>query len=181
MSNKDEPVYRRFSEVVKYLDKIRPTQIFRSSAPNYTYIDHPDIDNDLSQNFNEPQKALPFLLENKIDAILSFNFHPYAPDDIAQLEQNKIVYKHLPVADFRPPSSDTFRETLKFIEGKKRVLIHCGYGAGRTGTAITAIQLHCTKGANPPKDLWGEVEGGNDVEIPSQIASLEKWIQDGCK
>lgn len=180
--NDDPRVYKLFDEVKVHLDEIKPTRIFRSSAPNYEW-DEDSADSDKTQDFWDPKKAFPFLRENNIDTIISFNNYPYdqkALDLLATPKDDKpaIEYFHFGVKDMGATKPETLREVIEKIKGKKQVLIHCGYGHGRTGTMVSALQLYCTKGKYPEEKDWEKV---NHVETGSQKKLLRQWIAEGSK
>jgi len=169
-------VYRDFQEVQDNLTKFEPRMIFRSSAPNYEWM---GSGSDASQRFDKP--ALDFLKAKKITAVISLNEYPYSKTNTnadAQLRTANIDYLHLRVDDFTSPTIEQFRTAMKFIEDTpkddtSRILIHCGFGQGRTGTLLSAIQLYCTSGQFP--DKAAVQNGANGVEKDVQKDMLEVW------
>jgi len=165
----NEP-FQRFYEVTEYLDKFKPNhRIFRGSSPNYNIYQR-----DPSQNFD--QRAADFLVQKGINSVISFNSLPYSEEGL-QLLPDGIKYKHLPVQDFQPITKEQLWEAIHFIESMDNamVLIHCGYGHGRTGTAITAMQLYSTDGKFPAEELW---QSRNHVETGEQVKLLRDWRTD---
>ncbi|KIY53763.1 hypothetical protein FISHEDRAFT_63269 [Fistulina hepatica ATCC 64428] len=117
-------------------------RLYRSSTPNY----------DESKGDASQQQAVDFLSSKGIDSIISYNESPYNAAELAQPR--------------------TFRETVAFMGMYRSTLVHCGYGHGRTGTGVTAIQLEATKGVSPPESQWVSV---NHVERHSQMEALTRW------
>lgn len=173
-----DQVYQRFRQVDEHIDAFQPLIIYRSSSPNYFILER---DSDRTQNFTSA--ALEFLVEKGINGIISFNRIPYDPAAQDGLRRKNIQYKHVPVGDGTAATFDQFRECIDFVSDVKKtaehpaVLIHCGYGAGRTGTAVTAIQLWATRGGDPSEELWAKSKesGGNEVEQLKQLERLREW------
>jgi protein-tyrosine phosphatase len=70
--------------------------------------------------------------------------------------------------DFCPPTLETLEVANEFFLQHKSTLVHCGYGHGRTGTGVTALQLYAENGA-PDLDL---IIGENYVESRGQMEIL---------
>ena len=138
--------------------------LYRSSAPNY-------------QGYDESQKltlsAVKFLVDNGIDSIISFCKHPYSDHEKELLDREKIQYLHLPVQDFGAPTIEQLENAISRFNDPKHhsTLIHCGYGRGRTGTAVTGLQLASTGGNEPDEPAW---HGENHVEMPVQMEVLKQ-------
>ena len=78
------------------------------------------------------------LREMGIEAIVSLTETPL----IAPLmEEFGFEYKHLPIADFAPPTLDQIRDFVAFVNKmrsrSKPVAAHCGAGIGRTGAMLS--------------------------------------------
>ena len=155
--------WQRFEEVTKYL----PTgkRLFRSSAPHYDGEDE-------IQTVTESDAQ--FLQTKGINGIISLNEFSYDSSSLALLKKYKIDYLHRPVIDFGSPTQADFAAANTFFLAHTVTLIHCGYGHGRTGTGVTALQLYATKGANPPESDWSSV---NHVEKETQIQALRQLKQ----
>ncbi|TDL21207.1 phosphatases II [Rickenella mellea] len=161
--------WRRFREVTQYLPPSH--RVFRSSAPNY-------MGSDDTQRLTSD--AVEFLKETDINTIMSFNRFPYSDAELATLSNAGITYRHFPVDDFTSPSLDQLRDAYEFMldrPGGSGILIHCGYGHGRTGTVVTGLQLHFTRGESPVVSVWPAVNG---VETRGQIEVLTS-LRDSLK
>ncbi len=156
--------WHRWEEVKQYVSSGH--RLFRSSAPNYV-----ESGGDGSQNLTPT--AAKFLQEQGITGVISFNQNRYIDAQIQMLQGYNIVYLHLPVKDFTAPTIQQLDSAIEFYrpDSNPSVLMHCGYGWGRTGTGITALQLFKTKGANPPESEWQKV---NHVERPVQMEVLRE-------
>jgi protein-tyrosine phosphatase len=158
-------IWQRFEQVKAYIPTSR--RLYRSSAPYY-----------FSQKITED--AINFLKENEISVIISFNQDSYTADEITYLKNASITYHHFPVIDFQAATLEQLRDAYAVIDkldSGTGVIVHCGYGHGRTGTGITGIQLQYTEGANPPEADWVKV---NHVERPVQMAVLRE-LRDSYK
>jgi protein-tyrosine phosphatase len=138
--------------------------LYRSSAPNYLGYDE-------SQTLTPT--AVKFLVDKGIDSIISFNKHPYSDEEKKLLDHEKIHYLHLPVQDFTAPTIKQLDDAIAFFNDPEHhsTLVHCGYGRGRTGTAVTGLQLDVTGGNEPDESVW---QSENHVERPVQMESLRQ-------
>ena len=162
-----ETIWRNWEEVTEYLQPQLQTgrRLFRSSSPNYA-------GSDSTQNLN--QAAVDILVQRGIHRVISFNKIPYTQEELARLKQAGITYRHFPVKDFTAATIEQLREAAEFyaMGPPTSVLMHCGFGHGRTGTGVTAIQLFTTSGQNPPEDEW---KSKNHVERDEQVAVLKQF------
>jgi hypothetical protein len=143
----------RWREVEKY--RLPGHRLFRASSPNYVSRGEDRINGgDKSQNLT--QDAVNWLTKNKVNSIISFNQFPYKPDELDLLKKANITYRHYGAEDFHSPSIENLKAAVKFhaeFEGAV-TLVHCGYGQGRTGTGISAIQLYAEDGERPTEREW---------------------------
>ena len=139
-------------------------RLFRSSAPNYHGHDADQLVTDT---------AIAWLTKKHIDTIVSFNAVPYTDDEQRRVSKAGIFYRHLPVVDFTAPTFQQLQLAAQVFNDRPSasMLVHCGFGWGRTGTGITALQLFATWGDAPPEDEWESV---NHVERPEQMEVLRR-------
>ncbi|VDB98208.1 unnamed protein product [Peniophora sp. CBMAI 1063] len=158
-------IWQRWKEVTVYVDSAKYGRLFRSSAPYY-------VNKDSDQKVD--QAAVDVLTQRGIKRIISYNSISYTDAAKALLTKAGITYLHLPVTDFQAPTLAQLKSTVTFRTQSpaSSTLIHCGYGQGRTGTGVTAVQLNVTNGANPPESDWEDVNG---VEEPAQMAVLREF------
>jgi len=165
--------WENWAQVTKY---VPGKCLYRSSAPNYS-------GEDCTQQLTPA--TVGYLTENGIDSIISFNDHPYKADEHQLLINAKINYLHLPVKDFGAPTLGQLENAITFFTKPEHqsMLVHCGFGRGRTGTGVTALQLHATRGREPDEIEWGR----NGVETERQSAVLRQLVKSlkstvvGCK
>lgn len=160
-------IWKEWKEVTEQIQpSLRGRQLFRSSCPNY------DGHHDSSQNLT--QAAVDILVNRGINRIVSFNTVPYKSDEMDRLNKAKIMYRHLPVEDFTAATIEQLQLAIAFVMGDApaKTLIHCGYGWGRTGTGVSAVQMFATWGGLD-YDYW-KVNGKNKVEKPVQVEILTK-------
>lgn len=160
----------RWTEVEKY--RLPGHRLFRASSPNYVPRREDPI-NGGDKSHHLTQDAVNWLTRNKINSIISFNQFPYSPDDLELLNKANITYRHYVTEDFHSPSIENLKAAVKFhAEFKDAVtLVHCGYGYGRTGTGISAIQLYAEDGKQPTEREW-IVENRVELMAEGQIENL---------
>jgi hypothetical protein len=153
--------WHRWAQVTEYVTDGH--KLYRSSAPNYKHGDY-------TQKLTPA--AVEYLTDNGIDSIISFNEYPYKEDEKQLLADANISYLHLAVEDLAAPTIPQLESAFTFFADLKRhsTLVHCGYGRGRTGTGVTALQLYTTRGVKPIESDWQ----GNYVETPEQMAVLRQ-------
>lgn len=161
----------RWRKVEKY--GLPGRRLFRSSCPNYkSPRDDPSNGGDKSQRLT--RDAVDWLAANEINSIISFNQFPYKQDELELLEKANITYRHYATDDFTSPSIENLKAAVKFhadFEGAI-TLVHCGYGHGRTGTGISAIQLYAEGGERPTEMEW-IAENYVEIMAKDEFANLQ--------
>lgn len=138
-------------------DRIPSTdKLFRSGSPHYSGADNHSLD----------KKAIDFLKTSGIKHVVSLNSKAVTNTEIKEkLVAAGIAYTPLPVADFNAPTEEqlsTGNEAYK--KYRDGTLVWCGYGHGRTGTMITALQIYAIKNTTSPEILGHEHYRNNHVE-----------------
>ena len=155
--------WSQWKEVTKYL--LPGHRLFRSSAPGYA-------GGDKSQRLT--QTAVDWLTNNHINSIISFNEFSYTQAEMDLLDKAHIAYRHYSTIDWNSPSIQNLKAAATFHDELKDAvtLVHCGFGHGRTGTGISAIQLYAENGKRPTEEEWLE---DNHVErrAKNQVENLE--------
>jgi len=144
-------------------------KLYRSSCPGYY-----KGKGDKSQNLTP--SAVKFLVDKKVTGVISFNENEYNHDEKERLKKANIRYLWLPVIDYTAQAMDQFRKALEFHRDSPNAvtLVHCGFGWGRTGTGITALQLVVGKGDSPARNTW---KIKNHIEKPVQFDALDEWVK----
>ncbi|KAI0546398.1 hypothetical protein F4679DRAFT_557783 [Xylaria curta] len=120
------PPFRRFQWVI-------PKELARSSAPHYL-----NCDLDQSMGLSD----IEWLAGRGIKQVISVNEIKLAPFTIDVLAQRyNIAYFHSPITDFGAPTIRQLRDIHQASQRFYPSLVYCGYGHGRTGTVISALQI----------------------------------------
>ena len=144
------PVFRRFEWVI-------PGRLARSSAPYYN-------GEDVDENINET--SIEFLHDHGIKNIISLNSVELPPRPRGWLRAAKISYSHIKTVECTAMTQEQFDEIWNTYNEAGATIVYCGYGDGRTGMAISAIQLFQGR-ALDENDFRA-----NGVQCSSQLAAL---------
>ena len=154
-----------FNQVTTYIPSDKT--LWRSQAPHYP-------GSDAIQHLNSLD--IKFLTDRNVNCIISLNKQPYDAASKTLLTQHKIDLVHTKVPDYTEPKPDQFKAIVRAVIDHKVTLIHCGYGYGRTGTGVTAIQLYYSKGVNPTtEEVTREKNAVNHIEEKVQKDALEEF------
>jgi len=145
------PVFRRFEWVI-------PGHLARSSAPYYNGEDADEAINETS---------IEFLNNYGIKNIISLNSVELSPRQRDWLHDAKISYSHIKAVECTAISQEQFDQILLAYAKAEVTVVYCGYGGGRSGMAISAIQLF------HGRTLKDNDYRANGVECPSQLAALK--------
>ncbi|KAM4066199.1 protein-tyrosine phosphatase [Hirsutella rhossiliensis] len=141
-------------------------RLARSSAPFYQ---HSDPDQRLTG------ASIAFLKQQGISHVISLNAEANSPAIRDALTKNGIAYTALPVRDFESPTLDDFKKGHRaFEQHRAGTLVWCGYGHGRTGTMVTALQVYSEQARPDPRRLLPADFSKNHVETAGQIRLLNK-------
>jgi hypothetical protein len=133
-------------------------RLARSSAPHYSGRD---------EDQNMDQEAVDFLVSEGITNIISFNAHPLSQEEMDRLNAQRITYHHICLPDFAAPTLNQLEMLQSYYTAGGPTLIYCGFGQGRTGTAISALQLY------DGRRLVDIDYKANGVETSEQIKALD--------
>ncbi|PWW77335.1 hypothetical protein C7212DRAFT_362329 [Tuber magnatum] len=73
--------------------------------------------------------------------IISLNSVEISPGERGRLRAAKISYSHIKALEFITPEQKQFDRIWNAYDKTRVTIVYCGYGDGRTGMAISAIQL----------------------------------------
>lgn len=138
----------------------------RSSAPYYN-------GNDADQKITDDTIAA--FKEAGIKHVISLNEHANAEDMKSALAAAGIAYTPLPVEDFQSPTADDFQQGWKgFVAHRDGTLVWCGFGHGRTGTMVSALQMFAMHERGETLAQTVDDYRKNHVEKPWQEAALDE-------
>ncbi|AVI67729.1 hypothetical protein CKQ84_18790 [Shewanella sp. WE21] len=127
----------------------------RGSAPHYT-------NDDSSQRMSN--HAIIFLKNEGFNQVISLNSVELSQSEKNSLTKSGINYIHIKTDDFSSPDKSKLLQSVIAMKGKN-TYVYCGYGAGRTGTLVTAWQILNNKG-----DLTeSTIEEANQLAILKDI------------
>ncbi|RPA94556.1 hypothetical protein L873DRAFT_1814061 [Choiromyces venosus 120613-1] len=151
-------LHQLVQSVVRRFEWVVPERLARSSAP---YYDSEDSD----QSMNET--SIYFLIGHGINRIISLNEIPLSSREKQKLKAEGISYTHVKVPDFAAPTQSQFDQIRDAYAKGGVTLIYCGYGDGRTGTAISALQIF------QGRKLSHKDYRDQGVQSPSQLTALD--------
>ncbi|KAH0593228.1 hypothetical protein MHUMG1_08950 [Metarhizium humberi] len=135
-------------------------RLARSSVPYYNSQDSDQI---------LTHESIKFLKQQQITHVISLNHEANAEHIKTALLNNGITYTPLPVMDYTTPTLEDFKRGYKaFTKYRTGTLVWCGYGHGRTGTMISALQLYVEKEKPSPQALTRLDYDRNHVETEGQ-------------
>ncbi|PHH62625.1 hypothetical protein CDD81_6859 [Ophiocordyceps australis] len=157
--------FHRFEQVTDYLHP--SDRLFRSSAP---YYQRHDSDQRLTDD------SIHFLQNKGINLVISLNQEAMNPEFVEKFRKSGIEYVPLPVEDFHAPTVQNFRQGYAaFKKHDSGTLVWCGYGHGRTGAMISALQVGRQSEMKSPRTLSRADFDRNHVEKADQRAVLERF------
>jgi hypothetical protein len=146
-------VFRRFRWVT-------PGQLARSSAPHYN-------GNDEDQNMD--QEAVDFLVSQGIKNVISFNGCPLSAEEMDRLSGQGITYHHIALPDYTAPTLDQLDLLRTYYLYGGTTLIYCGYGQGRTGTGVSALQLYDGRSMSEMDFRQNGVETEDQIKVLNDL------------
>ncbi|OAA52038.1 protein-tyrosine phosphatase [Metarhizium rileyi] len=138
----------------------------RSSAPYYFGTDGTQI---------VTPATVRCIRERGITHVISLNSQALRADIRFTLANAGIAYTPIPVQDYHEPTQADFRRGWEaFRQHRRGTLVWCGFGHGRTGTMITALQMYLQHERGRVGHWNDNLYRANHVETPSQRRSLDE-------
>ncbi|KAI1125699.1 protein-tyrosine phosphatase-like protein [Nemania abortiva] len=145
-------------------------RLARSSAPNYN---KKDSDQKLCD------ESIKFLQDNKIEHVISLNSEAENDTIKNKLKDKGIKYTPLPVEDYTAPTLDQLKKGWdEYKKHRGGTLVWCGFGWGRTGTMVSALQIYTEQDQDHPERLSDTDYKKNHVESTEQCEMLNKLQKD---
>ncbi|EGR2764444.1 hypothetical protein DLI07_24980 [Vibrio parahaemolyticus] len=132
---------------------VEPGVLARGSAPHYYKVDS-------SQKMSAD--AINFLKGQGFNQVVSLNSIELSHAERSALAKAGIEYIHIKTDDFSAPDREQLLQAVTSMKGKN-TYVYCGYGAGRTGTLVSAWQI-----LNNKETLWAST-----VEKEEQLVMLK--------
>ncbi|KAI2631089.1 hypothetical protein GGS21DRAFT_163170 [Xylaria nigripes] len=140
-----------------------PGRLARSAAPHYR-------SDDLDQNMDG--EAIECLVRQRITNVISLNTGCLPQEAVEQLRHRGISYDHIPVPDFHAPTLDQLHLLHDIYRGQHTTLIFCGFGHGRTGTAVSALQLFTHHSLSDADFRLNYVETPDQIRVLRNLRSI---------
>ncbi|QSZ30434.1 hypothetical protein DSL72_004957 [Monilinia vaccinii-corymbosi] len=160
--------FLRWEKVTKHPG---PYSLQRSSSPNY------DGKQDKSQRITAA--GIAFLQKQIILHVICLNSDAMSSYEIGHELANaspRIAFTHIPVQDYHSPTLQEMEKGYQaYVGAKKNTLVWCGYGWGRTGTMITALQYKIEKAKGKVVKLSHSDYLSNHVEQYHQGVSTGQY------
>ncbi|PMB64673.1 hypothetical protein BM221_009513 [Beauveria bassiana] len=167
--NAAEGGLQRFEFVKEFMGS--ENELARSSAPYYAGQD--------SHQKMTPE-TIAALKKHGVTHIISANSEANNEEIKKALAEAGITYTPLPVEDFKAATQDDFQRAWDaFVSnrGTGATLVWCGYGHGRTGTIISALQMFAEH-ERGQLHTWSRSDyDRNHVETAGQRSALETLQQ----
>ncbi|MCS7142947.1 MAG: dual specificity protein phosphatase family protein [Aigarchaeota archaeon] len=152
----------------------RVLSLFVNRPPRFGWV------SDHLAGSGEPKsrRQMVWLRNQGISSVLSLTEDPLRKDLLDGLD---IEYMHIPVRNHTKPTLDQLLSALEFIDrsiaSKRRVLVHCAAGKGRTGTVLAAYMVH--KNGLRPQEAIEHIRrlrpGSIERVQESSVYELMKW------
>ncbi|KJZ74969.1 hypothetical protein HIM_05700 [Hirsutella minnesotensis 3608] len=156
---------QRFEQVGDFL--LPGDRLFRSSAPHYA--------NDRDDSQRLTPDSIEFLKKNGIKLVISMNSQAKNPEMVEAFKNAGIEYLPLPTEDYQAPTQKDFKSGYEaFKRHRSGTLVWCGFGWGRTGTMVSALQASTQNEQPSPKKLEDADFEKNHVEREWQKAAVRK-------
>lgn len=115
------------------------------------------VSDTLYRSAQPEEEGVADLKKRGIKTVVNLRTHD---SDREMLKNTGIIYVHLPVSAFKPKKK-YFTQFLKIVQDPARqpVLVHCRYGADRTGTAVALYRIF-VEGWDREEAVYEMTEGG---------------------
>ncbi|KID74541.1 protein-tyrosine phosphatase, partial [Metarhizium brunneum ARSEF 3297] len=113
--------------------------------------------------------------KQEITHVISLNHEANNENITTALQNVGIAYTPLPIVDFGTPTLEDFQKGYEgFKKHRPGTLVWCGFGHGRTGTMISALQIYIEHEKPSPQLLTRQDYDNNHVEEDAEEAAKPK-------
>lgn len=141
--------------------EVIPGVLYRSSAPYYYGNWEAEMGQEPDHSQHVDYRIAGELTNRGIKTVISLNHFPLPPLGKNYLLTRQIDYIHLPVPDFGVPNLFDLVRVACASRGKS-TLVWCGYGQGRTGLMVSAIEI--ISGKKSPRTAINDSTAEEDVQ-----------------
>ncbi|KAI5859744.1 hypothetical protein GGS23DRAFT_584244 [Durotheca rogersii] len=135
----------------------------RSSASHYLSDNHDE---------NIDEEAVQYLVKQSITSIISFNNYSLPVGATNRLKSQGITYDHIPVSEFYAPTLEQLNQLQDTYRSQKVTLISGGFGYGRVGTAISALQLFAGRARSDGDFRTNNVDSPDQIRVLKNLRSI---------